>query len=119
LPASGNPVGFVPPRNRPNPPISANLLDTIPQVGEVRQFYQRQWQPSEGQTQTLEYRLEINPNGMVEKTIPLGRAASIFMAQLPQAPSGEPLVSPLANEKGETIRLVLTPLGDVKTFLED
>ncbi len=119
LPPSTNPVGFLPPRNRPVPPRSANLLDTIPQVKEVRQFYQQQWQPSEDQTQTLEYRLQINPDGVVQKTVPLGRAASIFLAQLPQPAPGEPLVSPLANNKGETIRLVLTPLGDVKAFLED
>jgi hypothetical protein len=94
-------------------------LDTIPQVGEVREFYQRQWQPPEDQSQTLEYRLQISPDGMVKKTVPLGRAASLYLAQLPQPAAGEPLVSPLGAEKVETIRLVLTRLGDVKTFLED
>ncbi|AIE74027.1 MULTISPECIES: DUF4335 domain-containing protein [unclassified Synechocystis] len=119
LPPASNPVSFRPPRPRPIPPRSTNLLDTIPQVGEVRQFYQQRWQPSEDQTQTLEYRLQINADGMVEKTVPLGRAASIYMARLPQPTPGEPLVSPLADDRVETIRLVLTPLGDVKTFLEE
>jgi hypothetical protein len=94
-------------------------LDTIPQVTEVRRFYQQQWQPTESQTQTLEYRLQILPDGRVQKTVPLGKAASLYLAQLPQPPAGEPLVSPLANEQPETIRLVLTPTGDVKAFLED
>ncbi|MFN9176500.1 MAG: DUF4335 domain-containing protein [Synechocystis sp.] len=118
IPQSQNP-SFVTPPSRPLPPRSENLLDTIPQVTEVRRFYQQQWQPTESQTQTLEYRLQILPDGRVQKTVPLGKAASLYLAQLPQPPAGEPLVSPLANEQPETIRLVLTPTGDVKAFLED
>ena len=110
---------FVAPPPRPLPPRSENLLDTIPQVTEVRQFYQRQWQPTESQTQTLEYRLKISPDGQVQKTTPLGKAASLYLAQLPQPPEGTALVSPLANDQAETIRLVLTPMGEVKAFLED
>ncbi|WP_255611326.1 DUF4335 domain-containing protein [Synechocystis sp. PCC 7339] len=119
LPPGSNPISFRPPRPRSVPPRSTNLLDTIPQVAEVRKFYQQQWQPAEDQTQTLEYRLQIEPNGTVKRTVPLGRAASIYMARLPQPAPGEPLVSPLADDRTETIRLVLTPLGDVKAFLED
>ncbi|AGF50568.1 slr0971 [Synechocystis sp. PCC 6803] len=119
LPPASNPVSFRPPRPRAVPPRSTNLLDTIPQVAEVRKFYQEQWQPPEDQTQTLEYRLQIDPSGTVKRTMPLGRAASIYMARLPQPAPGEPLVSPLADDRMETIRLVLTPLGDVKAFLED
>ncbi|MBE9255264.1 DUF4335 domain-containing protein [Synechocystis salina LEGE 00031] len=119
LPPGSNPISFRPPRPRSVPPRSTNLLDTIPQVAEVRRFYQQQWQPAEDQTQTLEYRLQIEPNGTVKRTVPLGRAASIYMARLPQPAPGEPLVSPLADDRVETIRLVLTPLGDVKAFLED
>ncbi|WLT38801.1 hypothetical protein NON20_03290 [Synechocystis sp. B12] len=85
LPPASNPVSFRPPRPRAVPPRSTNLLDTIPQVAEVRKFYQEQWQPPEDQTQTLEYRLQIDPSGTVKRTMPLGRAASIYMA--PPAPT--------------------------------
>ncbi|MFM1843255.1 MAG: hypothetical protein RLZZ490_1997 [Cyanobacteriota bacterium] len=119
-PIPPNPTtAFVAPSPRPLPPRSENLLDTIPQVAEVRQFYQRQWQPTESQTQTLEYRLKISPDGQVQKTVPLGKAASLYLAQLPLPNVGEPLVSPLATDQEETIRLVLTPMGEVKAFLED
>jgi hypothetical protein len=85
----------------------------------VRQFYQRQWQPEANQTQTLEYRLKISPDGQVQRTVPLGKAASLYLAQLPMPNAGDPLVSPLTHGQTETIRLVLTPMGEVKAFLED
>ena len=106
-----NPIPSV----RPLPPRSENLLDTIPQVAEVRQFYQQRWQPPEDQSQTLEYRLILGQTGEVKKITPLGKAASIRLAQLPTPPP----LTPLTTQQSETIRLVLTPVGDVKTFLED
>ncbi|MEY2985177.1 MAG: hypothetical protein RLZZ568_1794 [Cyanobacteriota bacterium] len=109
----------VTPAPRPLPPPSENLLDTIPQVAEVRRFYQRQWQPMDDQSQTLEYRLHIIPDGQVQQAIPLGKAASLYLAQLPLPSPGDPLVSPLANNHSETIRLVLMPTGEVKAFLEE
>ena len=103
------------------PPVKeTNLLDTIPQVGEVRDYFQRQWQPPDGLAQTLEYRLLIKPDGSLNQTIPLGKAASVYLAQVPMPSPGQPFVSPLKipGSEDQTVRLVLSPNGTVKTFLE-
>lgn len=96
-----------------------NLLDTIPQVAEVRKYYQRSWQPPEDLQQTLEYRLAINTNGALKQTTPLGKAASLYLARLPQPSPQTPFVSPLSIKGDQVIRLVLSPNGSVRTFLED
>ncbi len=103
------------------PPVKeSNLLDTIPQVGEVRDYFQRQWQPPDGLAQTLEYRLLIKPDGSLDQTIPLGKAASVYLAQVPMPNPGQPFVSPMKipGSEEQTVRLVLSPNGTVKTFLE-
>ncbi|MGL5034317.1 MAG: hypothetical protein ACRC6M_11020, partial [Microcystaceae cyanobacterium] len=124
LAKSAAPTAIAPNQNLQ--PISAppakdtNLLDTIPQVAEVRDYFQKQWQPPEALAQTLEYRLLIKPDGSLDQTIPLGKAATLYLAQVPMPSPGQPFVSAL-NIPGageQTVRLVLSPNGSVKTFLE-
>ncbi|MEB3309660.1 MAG: DUF4335 domain-containing protein [Snowella sp.] len=108
-----NPITPPPPSNN-----NYNLLDAIPQVAEARQYFQEKWQPPEDLTQTLEYRLLIKPDGSLDQSIPLGKAASLYLAKLPMPSPGTPFVSPLKVEGEQTVRLVLSPNGSVKTFLE-
>ncbi len=102
----------------PKPPPETSLLDTIPQVAEVRQYFQEQWQPPENLTQTLEYRLVLEEDGSLKQTIPLGRTAAIYRPRIPFPAPGSSFVSPLDVSSNETIRLVLIPNGKVKTLLE-
>jgi len=111
------------------PPLSAiapnnpsqnqyNLLDTIPQVAEARQYFQERWQPPNDLTQTLEYQLLIKPDGSLDQSIPLGKAATLYLAKLPLPDQGKPFLSPLSTPDEQTLRLVLSPNGRVRTFLE-
>ncbi len=95
-----------------------NLLDAIPQVAETREYFQKRWQPPDDLTQTLEYRLLIKPDGSLAQSIPLGKAASLYLVKLPMPNPGTPFVSPLTVEGEQILRLVLSPNGNVKTFLE-
>ena len=102
----------------PKPPPETTLLDAIPQVAQVRQYFQERWQPPENLQQTLEYRLIVQEDGSIQKTIPLGRSAAIYLPQIPFPSPGSEFVSPLQTPNNQTIRLVLIPNGKVKTLLE-
>jgi hypothetical protein len=99
-------------------PTQTKLLDTIPQVAEVRTYFQQHWQKSADLKQSLEYRLTIKPNGSLAKIVPLGKAASIYQPQVGMPAIGEVFVTPLRQQEDQTIRLVLDLEGKVSTFLE-
>ena len=94
------------------------LLDDIPQVAEVRQYFQKQWQPPENLSQTLEYRLVLNSNGSIKRIIPLGRASEVYLDRTGMPLMGETFVSALSGETNPQVRVVLNPDGTVQTFLE-
>jgi hypothetical protein len=113
------PVSQLPPPLSNNPSQNQyNLLDTIPQVAEARQYFQERWQPPDDLTQTLEYQLLIKPDGSLDQSIPLGKAATLYLAKLPLPAQGQPFVRPLSTPGEQTLRLVLSPNGRVRTFLE-
>jgi len=101
-----------------HPLSSTSLLDTIVQVKEVREYFQKTWKVPHGLEQTLEYRLEVNPQGRITEIIPLGRNASFYLNQTSMPTLNQPFVSPLFSKESATIRLVLLPDGTVQTFLE-
>ncbi len=92
------------------------LFDQIPQVFEVRKYFQGRWQPPQGLDQALEYSLQVNRSGVIERIIPLGRAAQTNIDLTGMPLINEPFVSAMQNNA--QIRLVLTPEGGVQTFLE-
>lgn len=104
---------------RPENSQAANstAFDAIPQVAEVREYFQQKWQPPEGLTQTLEYRLVLNEDGSIQRIVPLGQAAATFLDRTNMPLMNEPFVSPPA-EGTPQIRLVLERDGRVQTFLE-
>ena len=101
---------------KPTPKMT--LLDAIPQVAEARQYFQQRWQPPADLAQTLEYRLIVQPNGSLKQAIPLGKAAALYQPQTGMPAPGADFVSRLDVSNAQTLRLVLSPNGTVKTFLE-
>lgn len=94
------------------------LLDTIPQVGEARQYFQARWKPPESLKQTLEYRLVLNSDGSIGQIVPLGQASKVYLDRTNMPLIGESFVSPLEVAGNPQIRLVLSPDGTVRTFME-
>ncbi|WP_066381940.1 MULTISPECIES: DUF4335 domain-containing protein [unclassified Anabaena] len=96
---------------------SSTLFDT-PQVAEVREFFQKRWQPPTGFSQTLEYSLILGVDGAIERIIPLGKAARDNFEVVGMPTIGAPFVS--ANRYGQNtrIRVLLSPDGKVQTFPE-
>ncbi|MGC9503849.1 DUF4335 domain-containing protein [Baaleninema sp.] len=103
-------------RTAPPPRDLGTAFDVVPQVAEVRRYFQDRWQPPDGLTQTLEYTLSIDAEGRLETVVPLGKTATQFIdsAKLPDL--GETFVSP-ANS-GVSLRLVLGHDGRVQTFVQ-
>ncbi|MBW4582273.1 MAG: DUF4335 domain-containing protein [Tildeniella nuda ZEHNDER 1965/U140] len=97
---------------------TGTVFDTIPQVAEARQYFQQRWKPPQGLTQTLEYTLLVDANGSIQRTVPLGQAAGDYVDRTSIPLTGEPFVSALDRRQNAKIRLVLSPDGSVKTFLE-
>ncbi|HEY9645766.1 MAG TPA: DUF4335 domain-containing protein, partial [Chroococcidiopsis sp.] len=97
---------------------SSTLFDNIPQVVEVRDYFQGRWQPPADLSQSLEYRLTIDANGALQSVTPLGRVSRSSIDQVGMPAVGQAFVSPLSAGQRATIRLVLTPEGRVQTFLE-
>lgn len=95
---------------------SQTTFDGVPQVTEVRSYFQKRWQPPQSLDQTLEYTLSLNPNGSIQQIIPLNQAAKTYLDRTPIPLRNEPFVSPIQGSP--KIRLVLGADGGVKVFLQ-
>ena len=95
---------------------STNISE-IAQTKEVKSYFEQKWQPPAELTRTLEYRLILNKNGSIKRIIPIGKASEVYIDRTNLPLRGETFVSPLKTEQA-TIRLILGPDGDVRTFLE-
>jgi hypothetical protein len=102
-------------------PAAGALFDQIPQLPEVRKYFQSRWQPSGESSPVLEYSLVLNSNGSIAQIIPLGQGAQNYLDRLDRLefPAlNTPFVTPLPNGGRAKIRLVLRADGRVQTFLE-
>lgn len=99
-------------------PTNRTLFDSIPQVAEARSYFQQHWQPPEELKETLEYSLQLDAKGSIQRIIPLGQAAGDYIDRTNMPLIGEPFVSAVAEGKNPRIRVVLRPNGKVQTFLE-
>lgn len=86
--------------------------------GEVKQYFQNKWQPPENLKQSIEYRLNFNQNGSVTKITPIGQVAIIFLDRTKMPLLGEKVTSPFTDVNQVTIRLILSPNGNIQTFHE-
>lgn len=100
------------------PNSNRTLFDTIPQVTEARTYFEQNWTPPEGLKETLEYSLQLDPNGSIQRIIPRGQAAGDYIDRTNMPLVGEPFVSAVQDGKTPRIRLVLRPNGKVQAFLE-
>lgn len=109
------PEPFVP-LTRPAPvgEDQETVFDVVPQVTEVRRYFQQRWTPPEGLNQSLEYTLVLDESGTLTQVSPLGRSAVQFQeySQIPEL--GHSLASP--HDSSLRLRLVLGQDGDVKVF---
>lgn len=104
-----------------NPPpqttISKSATSTNHVVTQdVKQYFQGKWQPPENLQQSIEYRLLINENGSLSRITPLGQSAQVFLDVTGMPLLGQTLSA--SAQESVTVRLILSPNGDVRTFQE-
>ncbi|MDT9338342.1 DUF4335 domain-containing protein [Trichodesmium erythraeum 21-75] len=95
------------------------LLDKIPQVAEVREYFEKTWEPPSGLEKDLQYSLLLNGDGSVKKVIPISRASVEFYGNTNMPLEEQTFVSNIEGGKTAKVRLVLRPNGQVQTFLEE
>jgi hypothetical protein len=93
-------------------------IPQVKQLEEVTSYFQQKWRSPSELKQTLEYRLTFNQNGSLKRVIPIGKASEIYLDRTNIPLMGEPFVSAFVENQNITIRLLLSPDGEVRTFLE-
>lgn len=114
-----NPDPSKPPVELINKPATDNEdVEEIPQVAEVKAYFQKLWDPPETLDISIEYRLVLSQDGTIKLVTPLSVAAGNYLGRTGMPLWGEAFVSPLEGELQPIIRVVLNPNGTVQTFLE-
>ncbi len=88
------------------------------QVGEIRNYLSKRWNPPRGISQPLEYSLTVGVDGALEQILPLGKSArdNVDKAGIPKI--GQPFVSSSRNGQNVRVRAVFNPNGKVQVFPE-
>ncbi|MCL2925803.1 MAG: DUF4335 domain-containing protein [Trichodesmium sp. MAG_R04] len=94
------------------------LLDQIPQVVEVREYFEKNWEPPSDLEKDLQYSLLLNSDGSVKKVTPISRGSVEFYGNTNMPLEEQAFVSNIEGGKTAKIRLVLRHDGQVRTFLE-
>ena len=106
---------------KPNSPTAIDpdsKISQIPQQAEIESYLQQKWQPPASLNKTLEYRLFLAQDGSLARVMALGKISGIFLDRTGIPLKGESFVSPLENQDSAIIRLLLSPDGEIKTFVE-
>jgi len=112
-------TGNTPTTARVSPsPTNQNGAANIPQVAEVKRYFEQRWQPPTNLAEPLEYLLYLNRDGSLQRIIPLGETSKTNLDQTKIPLLNEPFVSSLSAEGTPQIRVVLGTNGKVETFLE-
>lgn len=85
---------------------------------DVKKYFENKWQPPENLKQSVEYRLNFNQNGSLSKITPIGQVAIIFLDRTQMPLLGEKIASSFTDTDLVTVRLILSPNGNVQTFHE-
>ena len=88
------------------------------ELSQIQAYFLEKWQPPKDLQESLEYRLLLNPNGSIARTIPLGKAARFYLDRTSIPRKGEAFISPISEPSPSTIRLLLNPDGRVQAFIE-
>ena len=86
---------------------------------EAQRYFQGKWKATPTQTSVLQYVLDVNhKNGVVRSVSPQGEDANSYLKQSKIVKPGQKIVSPVAGNGDQKIRVLLHPDGNVDTFIE-
>lgn len=104
-----------------SPLLAANRLAANGHIiAQIKDYFSSRWQPPESLKQSVQYRLEISPDGSVTKITPIGQVAVVYLDKTGMPLLGEKIAPPLGDKTSSlTIRLILSPDGTVQAFVEE
>ena len=88
----------------------------IPQIAEIKDYFQQRWSLPENLNQVLAYRLVISPAGTIESITPISSVAETYRDRITLPLPNEPISSPIQTEESLSLRLVFGPNGAVIVF---
>lgn len=97
--------------------LAALSTTTSAPVAQIREYFYSRWSPPEELTETLQYRLTLNPDGTLSNPFPMGKAAELYESNLPLPSPNETIIQNPPTIP-QTIRLVIDPDGTMETFVE-
>jgi hypothetical protein len=86
---------------------------------EAKRYFQGKWKATPTQTNVLQYVLDVdNKNGTVRSVNPQGEEANNYLKESKLIKPGQKIVTPVAGDGDQKIRVLLHPDGNVDTFVE-
>ena len=95
---------------------SGRAPEPIPQIAEIKDYFQQRWSLPENLNQVLAYRLVISPAGTIESITPISSAAETYRDRITLPLPNEPISSPIQTGESLSLRLVFGPNGAVIVF---
>ena len=86
-------------------------------IVEVRNYFNKGWQPPAGLKQTLEYSVLLNADGTIQRITPLSNAAGDYIESTNLPVPGSPFVSAREGEGQTNIQVAFNPNGKVTVSL--
>jgi Domain of unknown function (DUF4335) len=88
------------------------------QATETQSYFQKRWKADPNFSETLQYVIRLNSNGKVGSITPQGDISKNYLDKTRFLRTSEQLVSPSRNGKGQDVRVILKPNGEVETIVE-
>ncbi len=111
------PVKQLPADSNANPleAPQANSAESM-QASETQTHFQKRWKADPNFSETLQYVIRLDKSGKVVRVTPQGDVSKNYLDKTNFLRSGEKLVSP--SRKGQDVRVLLKPNGEVETIVE-
>ncbi len=111
------PVKQLPADSNANPleAPQANSAESM-QANQTQAHFQKRWKADPNFSETLQYVIRLDKSGKVVRVTPQGDVSKNYLDKTNFLRSGEKLVSP--SGKGQDVRVLLKPNGEVETIVE-
>ncbi|MBE9030560.1 DUF4335 domain-containing protein [filamentous cyanobacterium LEGE 11480] len=86
------------------------------QAAAVRRYFKQRWQPPKDLKQSVQYDIELNPNGSLKRADAVGSEADRLRSQAGVPAAGSPIAPAAKDGKSSRVRVLLEQDGAVQAF---
>lgn len=92
-------------------------ISAFPQVGEVKGFLQKNWQPTAQLKEEAQFRLALAADGTVQMIYPMNESARAYLSELePLLKNGTKVASATKDGRPSILQIFLNPSGKVEVM---